>query len=284
MCRTTTCDPAVSCGADPERCCQFDADGCDQNGKKIVWPSSCVSYSVGESGAPQLELTSDEFSEVLGASFGAWLDHNDCSGAPPSLVAEFYGATSCEQLEVNQGPKARNANIWFFPQPDAAAAIDSTEPSLDSSAIALATVTFDPATGEIWDIDVEIDANQISSSAEGSNGQADFQSILTHEVGHFLGLEHSRDPSAVMWPYYSAGDTSKRKITEDDTLGVCTIYPEDRDIPTDSCEPRGGYSSECGPASGCQVTLELRSQRLGPWLLLLLSYPLLVIRRRFSRG
>jgi hypothetical protein len=53
----------------------------------------------------------------------------------------------------------------------------------------------------------------------GAN-QYDFQTIVTHELGHVLGLGHSTDTASVMYPYLSAG-TARRDLTANDmvTLG-----------------------------------------------------------------
>jgi MYXO-CTERM domain-containing protein len=50
----------------------------------------------------------------------------------------------------------------------------------------------------------------------------DLQAILTHEAGHFLGLAHSVDTSAIMYAFYSPGSIH---LTPDDVAGICTIYP-----------------------------------------------------------
>ena len=37
-------------------------------------------------------------------------------------------------------------------------------------------------------------------------GQYDFRTIVTHELGHAIGLGHSGDTGSVMYPYLSAGE------------------------------------------------------------------------------
>jgi hypothetical protein len=51
-----------------------------------------------------------------------------------------------------------------------------------------------------------------------------FQEVLTHEMGHALGLGHSSDSSATMAPYVHF-DNRCASITPDDVQGITTIYP-----------------------------------------------------------
>ncbi|MBI5069632.1 MAG: matrixin family metalloprotease [Deltaproteobacteria bacterium] len=59
---------------------------------------------------------------------------------------------------------------------------------------------------------------------------ADVGSIVTHEAGHVLGLDHpaSGCPTScaeTMAPQISLGSTSKRLLSTEDVKGICTIYP-----------------------------------------------------------
>jgi hypothetical protein len=51
-------------------------------------------------------------------------------------------------------------------------------------------------------------------SAIGS-GEYDFQTIVTHELGHAIGLGHSGDTSSVMYPYLSPGQTHRGVTSQD---------------------------------------------------------------------
>lgn len=74
----------------------------------------------------------------------------------------------------------------------------------------------------------------------GEPNKMDLRSVITHEFGHHLGLNHAGQPpsptsgsngcgplnqSAVMWYAYSRGDTSKRHLTLDDAMGAISLYP-----------------------------------------------------------
>jgi hypothetical protein len=53
----------------------------------------------------------------------------------------------------------------------------------------------------------------------------DLPSVLTHEMGHVLGLDESpSDQTATMWPYIRSGDVHQRTLTEDDEQGVTEAY------------------------------------------------------------
>jgi hypothetical protein len=56
-------------------------------------------------------------------------------------------------------------------------------------------------------------------------GQFDFETVVMHELGHALGVGHSRDEPSAMYPYLASG-TAKRTLTADDLTDLGESDPE----------------------------------------------------------
>ncbi|KAL8500031.1 hypothetical protein ACS0TY_019866 [Phlomoides rotata] len=54
-------------------------------------------------------------------------------------------------------------------------------------------------------------------------GRFDIQTVGLHELGHVLGLGHSTDHNAIMWPFTDIG--SRKGLGEDDFKGIFALYP-----------------------------------------------------------
>ena len=96
-----------------------------------------------------------------------------------------------------------------------------------SDVIALTTNIFNTDTGEILHSDIELNNENFTFTTFDPPSpliQTDIRNTLTHEAGHFLGLDHSADPGAVMYARAPPGETSKRTLGDDDIRGICTIY------------------------------------------------------------
>ena len=173
-----------------------------------------------------------------------------------------FGPVACSLVQYDQnGP---NQHVIVFR--------DSGWPYDDSSnTLALTTVTYDRLTGEIYDADMEINTHDqtLSIAPTVPSGGYDFESIVTHETGHFLGMAHSTDTFATMYAHYTVGSELMRALTGDDITGICSIYSPDGlrhvakaasasgTLLETACDPtpRHGFTTQCmgSAASSCSV-------------------------------
>ena len=59
-------------------------------------------------------------------------------------------------------------------------------------------------------------------SLTGAGGTVDMETVALHEIGHLLGLAHSSDPNAIMYPTYTG---VMRSLGQDDVAGIRRLYP-----------------------------------------------------------
>ena len=71
----------------------------------------------------------------------------------------------------------------------------------------------------VYEADIDINVDHDFGTASTSY---DTQTVITHEIGHLLGLSHSNNTSAIMYGYLNKGET--RSITADDINGIAAIY------------------------------------------------------------
>jgi hypothetical protein len=272
FCLTRTCEPPDQCKI---------VDGCNMSGHVLFWASSTVSFDVQKDsscvknldrtcqlladGTPKIAITSDTLEQVVTTAFGTWMAA-DCgkdtqgNDTHPNIRLKDLGQIECAKPEYNKtGP---NANVITFH--------DSTWPYSTSSGadtLALTTVFFDGDTGEIYDANVEINSNlQTFALSDAQYPTVDLNSVLTHELGHFLGLSHSSFTSATMFSNYDEG---MKTLESDDVAAICQSLPPGRDT-VDTDLPRHGFSTDCGVAEKgcCSSTIGGPSpsgQRLGLW-------------------
>jgi predicted Zn-dependent protease len=107
-----------------------------------------------------------------------------------------------------------------------------TYAAIDGSSNTLAVTTSYFCGGSLCRFNMKMDNSEswyINTGTPGFN-QIDLQSIITHEFGHALGLDHttvgcSSTAPPTMCPFYTVGTTDFRTLQADDISGVSTNYP-----------------------------------------------------------
>jgi hypothetical protein len=259
FCRTTTCPLPPDFTPTPGACTPADFESyCASLHPSVKplpvwWRNACVGYDVQKNASRQVPY--ETASKLVGAAFAKWTSIA-CDGASGSsrvsIDVRDLGPVSCDEVEYNSDHG--NAHVIVFR--------DDRWPYDDpNNTLGLTTVTFDVDTGEIYDADVEINGTVPLAVGDPVPGDGyDFQTVITHEAGHFLGMAHSGDDRAAMFAICEPGTTTKRTLTADDTSGLCSIYPPGglraadpslgKPPEEDACDPtpRHGFSSECAGA------------------------------------
>ncbi|XP_028839932.1 collagenase 3-like [Denticeps clupeoides] len=79
---------------------------------------------------------------------------------------------------------------------------------------------FSPSDGIGGDAHFDDDERFTENSSRGT----DLFLVAAHEFGHSLGLSHSKDPTALMYPVYKYRDLNSYVLPQDDVKGIQSLY------------------------------------------------------------
>ena len=171
------------------------------------WSQAAIPYVVSEAGSPQVSNGS-EFLAVR-AAFDTWAAVEEAS-----VQFDYQGTTGVRSAGRD------GVNLITF--------VDETGlgEMLGSTTLAATFSFFTTIDGELVfeESDIAFNTSQRLTTS-GEPGRFDIQGILTHEIGHLLGLDHSGLVSSVMAPFGSPDQTDQRALLYDDIAGVAEIYP-----------------------------------------------------------
>lgn len=238
FCRLTTCQPAESC--------KTDEGGCPAEGAPLRWTMAPIPYRLHSRGYSKIKTT--VLREVIRNSFRRWTQVKCPTGGMTSLAFQEQTEAQPNETDATFAVTMVNAG-WPF----------------DESALAQTTHDFGDRSGPIKNAVIEVNtathdfrvASDDSPTALTAETGADIESVLVHEVGHYIGLAHSNVPNSIMAPSYcqdeercKSGDTS-RELGEDDIQAVCAIYPPAGEGPIVETElpPAPSTSFGCTQAS-----------------------------------
>jgi hypothetical protein len=217
-----------------------------------------------------------QVSALIGESLAAWGAATRAGEAQSctSFRFDYRGLSGAKAVGYADG--AANENLIVFRhglcQGDPACGGASTDEELMACAdrigcwphtastrtIAITTTSYRPSTGEILDADMELHDHSATGAGyhftclasgpycgsrdaapTGTCVSTDAGSIVTHEAGHMLGLDHPPVPAATMYSLYTPGTVSLRELDADDVSGVCDVYPAGG-LPATTCSGTSG--------------------------------------------
>ncbi len=254
FCRKTTCKVE-------EGNCAIDARGCVVTGAPIRWRKVPLEFRFSAERPGQ--LVREEARAAIRSAFHRWSD-TLCGPDQRRTSLRFVEG---EDISVDKplvaNKKAESPYGVFFR--------DRGWPYEGKADATLAQTNtfFGRESGLVEYSDIEINTGTKRFSTKEEEAGIDLQAVLTHEVGHYIGLDHSTEPDSIMATSYceasdrcEKGKVAARRLSQDDIDAVCTLYPPDG-YPTTS------ESNGCSAASTRETISPL-------WVLL----GVLAVRRR----
>lgn len=184
----------------------------------IEWPTAAFPIPVHTARNLPVKLPQAEL--AIARAFAAWQSVSDC-------VVQFRDAGPADVVPGRDGRNAITLSNHLF---------------AESGFIAYTTNWFDEH-GTILESDIQIDLPR-------ALGNANLQSLIQHELGHLLGLDHSAVLSASMFPFVSSEEAGL--LDSDDRIAVAAIYPG-IEAGQNGGALRGSVRDGNGPVFGAQV-------------------------------
>jgi hypothetical protein len=218
------------------------------------WQKSSVAVSV----EPSVDELGEQAFEGLVRAVSAW------QASPAELPTLVVQRGPEDEVGFRRGGRNKNT-VRYSPDGD----------PLANGALAITVITFDAHAREILDADIILNGEHKfgifdDGPEHDSPNVYDLQNVLTHELGHLLGLgEDYEDEYATMYAFSQPGETIKRDLEPVDIDSVVSLY----------IEPIDNSSAGCGGA-----TIAAQSSEAWLWTALGLLGVGAVMRRRSVRA
>lgn len=178
------------------------------SGNYLHWSSSGMVWHWDSAGSADVSDDSEYY--AVKRAFQSWQDIAESNALFVQQQVGAYngiGSSSTHWVTFDE-----NNSTGYFPG--------------GSSIVAITPLTFYLSNGVIIDADIVFNGKNYKFSTKGTAGTYDIQDVATHEIGHFLGLDHSGLVGSSMFPYVAPVQWIHRSPSTDDAAGAADIYPK----------------------------------------------------------
>lgn len=179
-------------------------------GVSASWFSRTISLSLFHEGADSLSRA--QKLEAIRSAFDAWANAESCdTGKKTDLALGGISISATDRIGYDWLSPDENENLIKFH--------DTDWPYDPIIAPAISVVTFSVSTGEIIDVDIELNSEHFDFEIDSDSPDSDLTRVLTKQIGHLLGLTSS-NRSSVMFPGYGTDG-----LQCDDRNAIVFKYP-----------------------------------------------------------
>jgi hypothetical protein len=288
-CRARTVDE--SNGGGPE--CKSSIAGCADPGScgvPVYFPNRCIGWTVHDRASRQLSY--DAAVGLIERAFRRWTDAKCEGGAHPSVEARYLGPTACGERFRHDRPSA--SSFVFKDDAWPGARVSPTGIAAIADDLAVTRRQQDTDDGEIVGATIEVNTNQyrFAIGEEVPIDAYDLEYVMTHEIGHFLGIAHSDTDDSVMRERTGPGKQDPT-LRPDDVAAICALYPPDgardtaqgtRSSATCNPMPRNGFAAACEEAPPGARSCAMGTAEAPPSLAAIVAVAAVLFRRLTRRA
>jgi hypothetical protein len=198
-----------------------------RNGYETRWTSTPVTWYLNPNGSNNVPF--NDVQAAIQAAFNTW------QGIPCADISFNYGGTQ------SYGSSSNWNGIYLRFQSS------GWDPSVGDAAAY--SVSWQVSGGSIQQNEVvfnEVDMTWTTQDQGPYSTLGDIQGVATHELGHSIGLDHSKIFDATM--YWTGGSAELRDLEPDDENGACYLYGSfSQGQPCDACSD----DSHCAGGGTC---------------------------------